>query len=130
MHSGYRLGVEGLQQALLNDFGDDLLDLVNNGPYWSEEPRRVDVILTAEQEMFDRIWCDRSILHEDQLNDAGKHDEVDHLRQVAGPGRARVEATYGIENLGPYDKFEWGMLNGKLSALRWVLGSEWDFLDT
>ena len=26
--------------------------------------------------------------------------------------------------------FEWGMWNGKLSTLRWVLGSEWDFLDT
>jgi hypothetical protein len=28
------------------------------------------------------------------------------------------------------DDFDWGMWNGKLSALRWVLGSDWDFLDT
>ncbi len=32
--------------------------------------------------------------------------------------------------LGPYTDFELGMLNGKLSTLRWVLGSERDFLDT
>jgi hypothetical protein len=43
----------------------------------------------------------------------------------------RVEATYTeAGQLGPYTDFELGMLNGKLSALRWVLGSEWDFLNT
>jgi hypothetical protein len=28
------------------------------------------------------------------------------------------------------DAFEWGMINGKLSALRWVLGEDWDELYT
>lgn len=47
---------------------------------------------------------------------------------LAAGERARREV--GNENLGPWNDFEWGMLNGKLSALRWVTGSEWDFLDT
>ena len=41
-----------------------------------------------------------------------------------------VERRYGKGNLGPWDNFEWGMINGKLSALRWILGDEWDMLDT
>jgi hypothetical protein len=41
-----------------------------------------------------------------------------------------VEKRLGIENLGPWDDFERGMINGKLSAIRWVLGDEWDMLDT
>jgi hypothetical protein len=71
---------------------------------FEEEPRRLDEILAAEQELFDRIWYDRSMLHEQKAIDAGDDADLEHLRKVAGPGRARVEQTYGIENLGPYDK--------------------------
>ena len=42
----------------------------------------------------------------------------------------RVEKKYGKKNLGPYDDFDLGMINGKLSAIRWMLGDDWDMLDT
>jgi hypothetical protein len=43
---------------------------------------------------------------------------------------AKKTDEIGQENLGPSDEFEFGMLNGKLSALRWVLGDDWNMLDT
>jgi hypothetical protein len=55
---------------------------------------------------------------------------VDTVWQRALAAAKRTEEEVGLENLGPWTDFEWGMLNGKLSALRWVMGSEWDFLDT
>ncbi|MDB5971031.1 MAG: hypothetical protein JWQ90_3481 [Hydrocarboniphaga sp.] len=41
-----------------------------------------------------------------------------------------TERRYGKKDLGPWTDFEWGMINGKLSAIRWMLGDEWDMLDT
>jgi len=55
---------------------------------------------------------------------------LDTIWEEASNHAKEVEKRYGIENLGPWDDFEWGMINGKLSALRWVLGYDWDMLDT
>ena len=98
---------------------------------FADEPRRFGDILAAEQEMFDRVWYHRSLQHEFGLEAAGDLKGLQDLQVVAGPGQSRVEAAYPEPGrLGPYSDFDLGMLNGKLSALRWVLGSEWDFLDT
>ncbi|MFJ3405397.1 hypothetical protein [Promicromonospora sp. NPDC090134] len=96
-----------------------------------EEPRRLDEIMAAHQELWDRIWYERSLMFEIRHRDAGEDEELEQMLNTAGPGRKRVEETYTRPgDLGPYTNFEWGMLNGKLSALNWVLGEEWDYLDT
>lgn len=128
--STYALGVDGLNGILLGHFGDEIEELFADSDF-VEEPRRLGEITDAEKELFDRIWYHRSLQHEYKLEDAADVDELERLRKIAGPGRRRVKGTYTEPGqLGPYTDFELGMLNGKLSALRWVLGSEWDFLDT
>jgi hypothetical protein len=52
----------------------------------------------------------------------------EHILKGAIKSAKLVENKY--EDTGPWSDFEWGMINGKLSALRWVLGDEWDMLDT
>jgi hypothetical protein len=37
---------------------------------------------------------------------------------------------YGLEELGPWDEFEWGMDKRQAVGLRWVLGDGGDMLDT
>jgi hypothetical protein len=128
--SSYCLGVDGLNKLLLDYFGDELEELFEESNF-QEEPRQLDEILEAEHEFFDRVWYHRSVMHEIRTEEEEGPEGVEELLRIAGPGRRRVEAKYvGPGELGPYTDFELGMLNGKLSALRWVLGSEWDFLDT
>jgi hypothetical protein len=112
---------------------------------WPQEPRKLSEIVAATDEMFNKVWYDR---HQSlrQGVETGKIRIVDKetfpiksrarrtvQRDIWAGARkaaAKVEKKYGPKNLGPWTDFEWGMLNGKLSALRWVLGNEWDMLDT
>ena len=124
------LGVDGLNGILLDNFGAELEELFLETDF-QEEPRRLVEISAAEQELFDRVWYHRSLQREYQLLNEGHEEEAERDFRIARAGRERVEARYTEPGqLGPYTDFELGILNGKLSALRWVLGADWDFLDT
>jgi hypothetical protein len=112
---------------------------------YSQEARRLSEILEAEHLLFRQVWYNRhwNLRHKIET---GEHHVVSDKDYSRNPYRSdqtldtvweqalaaakRAEDEVGIEHLGPWDDFEWGMLNGKLSALRWILGDEWDMLDT
>lgn len=113
----------------LRHFTPELMGDIEAEQEWEEVPRTLTEIMGMEQELYDKIWYNR---HQNTVYKA-KHGIDGLTKQHVELGKAaakKKEEKYGKANLGPYDDFEWGMLNGKLSALRWVTGSEWDFLDT
>lgn len=109
-HSGYFIRLEDALARHVPDAAE-LLDELD----FEVDPRSGQEILSAEQRLFDIVWYQRS---------------VSGMNPLGESGRRRLEATYPADELGPHIDFEWGMVNGKLSALRWVLGHEWDLLDT
>lgn len=86
-------------------------------------------ISEAIEELLDKVWYDRHQVLKKRIK-AGKETVDKKIWEGALKSAKKVEAKYGKKKLGPYTSFEWGMLNGKLSALRWVLGEDWDTLDT
>jgi hypothetical protein len=93
--------------------------------------RPIGEIIAAEAEYFDRIWYGRKPLDENgEWFGAGDPPPAD-IYDVMVQYMRELEATYGgRETLDHGDDFAWGMKSGKLSALRWVLGDDWDNLDT
>ena len=91
--------------------------------------RNVKAIMRAEEEFFDRVWHDRQMLLL-SLDSGSKAKTPSKLLKGMILDAKRVRQKYGKTKFGPYSDFEWGMINGKLSALRWVLGGQWDMLDT
>ena len=91
--------------------------------------RRDDEVANAIEELFDKVWYNRHWNLRYRVEQEGEYVHPE-IWEGALKAAKRVEEKYGIENLGPWDDFEWGMINGKLSALRWFFGDEWDMLDT
>jgi hypothetical protein len=113
----------------LRHFMPELMSDIEAEQDWEDVPRSFTEISKAQSELFDKVWYNR---HQNQVYKAKRG--IDGVtQQDVEIGRAAAEKRekqYGKANLGPYSDFEWGMLNGKLSAIRWVMGDEWDFLDT
>jgi Restriction endonuclease len=88
--------------------------------------RKVRDILAAEDEFFTKVWYGRKSPAEHYRAQGTPEDIIKGMLK----SKREAEKRFGKKNLGPWSDFEWGMLSGKLSALRWVLGDEWDMLDT
>lgn len=108
-----------------------------------DEPRNLDEIHPFLDKLLDQIWYNRHKNREYQI-ETGKIKLVEKWQrnsshrtiqrsiwEGAQAAALAVEETYGEEELGPWDDFEWGMLSGKMSAIRWMLGEDWEStLDT
>lgn len=95
----------------------------------NDKKRTAEEIHSMIDEFTDRIWYCRHQTSKHKVEK--KQSEVEpEIWKDALLQAKMLEKKYGIENLAPHGDFERGMLNGKLSALRWVVGCEWDMLDT
>jgi hypothetical protein len=128
--SGYFYGVDGLGDALASNFGEEFTELADETELFDEEPRTLAEIIEAEQEFFDKVWYVRKLIMREKIEDGDEDPLSEEMNERVDAAMRAVEERYGVDNVGPWDDWGWGFVNGKLSALRWVLGSEWDFLDT
>lgn len=133
--------------SLLNEFAEDLVEEIRFEREFAQEPRKLSELLDAEHTLFRQVWYNRHwnarvaiergrdrLVTSEEWDKAKPKDRqrmtVDSVWEMALAAAKRTEEELGPDNIGPWTDFEWGMLNGKLSAIRWMLGDDWDMLDT
>jgi hypothetical protein len=92
-------------------------------------------ILAAERLLCDKVWYGRKDFN--RLEQECREGKIRRdILEGAKASARKMEEKYGLAELLDWveeddnNNFGWGFLSGNLSALRWVLGDEWDNLDT
>lgn len=127
----------------LNEINPELIENIDFENDWEFEPRGLTEMMAMEHELEQKIWYNRHQIRAYKIKNGeikiidrkdfdvktANNTIVKDIWDGAKKSAKAVEKKYGKKNLF-WDDFEWGMLNGKLSAIRWVMGDEWDSLHT
>ncbi len=90
--------------------------------------RSVKQILAVEDELFTRVWYGRKGTAKQYRAEGTPEDIIKGMLK----GKREAEKRLGKKSLmaNMTTDWDWGFVSGKLSAIRWVLGDDWDMLDT
>lgn len=126
--------------SVINIIDSEILEDIEFEENYMDETRGLQEILSSMDELVDKVWYNRHCNSRYKIENGeirmvpkgtkeyGNDVMHEDIWEGALKSAKRVEEKY--EDTGPWSDFEWGMINGKLSALRWILGEDWDELYT